>query len=60
MPLRNALGGIGWATSIGLAVYFAGHSAETVADTAGVIGGIGVVVTILGVYGVTRMRRSRR
>ncbi|HVW17576.1 MAG TPA: DedA family protein [Solirubrobacteraceae bacterium] len=55
----NALGGVAWAASVGLAVYFAGHSAETVADTVGVIGAIGVVVTLAGVIGATRMRRRR-
>jgi undecaprenyl-diphosphatase len=54
----NALGGVAWATSVGLAVYFAGHSATTVVDTVGVIGAIGVVAAAIGVYAVSRARRS--
>src|SRR5919197_1988286 len=43
----NALGGIAWATSIGLLAYFVGHSAETIIHVAGLGGGGGG-----GVWGV--------
>ena len=39
----NALGGIAWATSIGLLAYFVGHSAEKFIHLAG-LGGAAVVV----------------
>jgi membrane-associated protein len=50
----NALGGIAWATSIGLLAYFVGHSAETIIHVAG-LGGAGAVVVWL----VLRARRRR-
>jgi membrane-associated protein len=55
----NALGGIAWATSIGLLAYFVGHSAETIVHVAG-FGGAGVVV-IGGfvLWLVLRVRRRR-
>ncbi len=55
----NALGGIAWATSIGLAAYYAGHTAEVVARTIGVTGAGGVVLAGLVLYAVARLRRRR-
>jgi len=55
----NALGGIAWATSIGLLAYFVGHSAEKIIHIAG-LGGAGAVV--LGgfvLWLVLRVRRRR-
>jgi undecaprenyl-diphosphatase len=53
----NALGGIAWATSVGLAAYFLGHIAEKIIKDAGLVG-IGVVV--LAVIGFLIWRRRRR
>jgi LPXTG-motif cell wall-anchored protein len=53
----NALGGIAWATSVGLAAYFLGHIAEKIIKDAGLIG-IGVV--LLAVIGFFVWRRRRR
>ncbi len=41
--LWNALGGVAWATSIGLAAYLLGHVAATIFRTFGLVG-VGVVV----------------
>jgi membrane protein DedA with SNARE-associated domain len=54
----NALGGVCWALSVGLAGYFAGHAAETAFSTAGLAGAGGVVLLAL-LYGVLRLRRRR-
>jgi membrane-associated protein len=55
----NALGGIAWATSIGLLAYFLGHSAERIIHIAG-IGGAGAIVAAgLVLWFVLRMRRRR-
>jgi membrane protein DedA with SNARE-associated domain len=55
----NALGGIAWATSIGLLAYFAGHSAEGVIHTVGLAGAGAAVLAGLTVYLVLRARRRR-
>jgi membrane protein DedA with SNARE-associated domain len=55
----NALGGVCWATSIGLAAYFAGHTAEKVVNTAGVAGAGVVVFAGAGLYVLARLRRGR-
>jgi membrane-associated protein len=55
----NALGGVCWATSIGLAAYFAGHTAEKVVNTAGVAGAGVVVFSGAGLYVLARLRRGR-
>jgi membrane protein DedA with SNARE-associated domain len=52
----NALGGIAWATSVGLAAYFLGHIAEKIVKDAGLIG-IGVVVLAVIGFFVWRQRR---
>jgi membrane protein DedA with SNARE-associated domain len=55
----NALGGICWATSIGLVSYYLGHTAETVFRTAG-LAGLGAAA-VLGVvaFGIHRARKRR-
>jgi membrane-associated protein len=55
----NALGGIAWATSIGLLAYFVGHSAEKFIHLAGLGGAVGVVLTGLVLWFVLRLRRRR-
>jgi membrane-associated protein len=55
----NALGGVAWATSIGLLAYFVGHTAETIVHVAG-FGGAGVVVVGgFVLWLVLRVRRRR-
>jgi membrane-associated protein len=56
--LWNALGGIFWACSVGLAVYFAGHVAEDVIAIAGPVAGGLVIAALLGLL-VWRHRRRR-
>lgn len=64
MPLRlfffwNALGGITWGVTYGLAGYFGGHAAEHVLSRVG-LAGLGVmVVMFVGAWVVVR-RRERR
>ena len=65
MPWRrflvyNALGGICWATSVGVSGYVLGKGAEKVFASAGVAVGIAVVVAIGGLWGWTHLRRRRR
>jgi len=55
--LWNALGGIAWATTVGLAAYLAGEAVTTVAERAGeVIAGL-VVVAAVAALVVARRRR---
>jgi membrane protein DedA with SNARE-associated domain len=55
----NALGGIAWATSIGLLAYFVGHSAEKFIHLAGLGGAVVVVLTGVVLWFVLRARRRR-
>src|SRR3954453_13789680 len=55
----NATGGIFWATTVGLAAYWLGHSAETIFKTAGAIGAGGVLVGGLAAWVYLRVRRRR-
>jgi membrane-associated protein len=55
----NALGGIAWATSIGLLAYFVGHTAERIAHYAGLGGAVAVVVGGIALWLVLRARRRR-
>ena len=60
MPWRrfvvwNALGGVGWASSVGGAAYLLGRSAS---GALGAIGFVGVAVVVL-VFGVRRIRERR-
>ena len=52
----NALGGIAWAVSIGLGVYFLGHVAEQVIST---VGPAAAVVTVIGLVGFLVWRHRR-
>jgi membrane-associated protein len=55
----NALGGICWATSIGLLAYFLGHSADKIIKVAGVGGLIAAGVLAAGLWLGARWRRRR-
>jgi membrane protein DedA with SNARE-associated domain len=55
----NALGGIAWATSIGLLAYFVGHSAEKIIRVAGLAGAALVVLGGLMLWLALRWRRRR-
>jgi undecaprenyl-diphosphatase len=54
----NALGGIAWATSVGLVAYFLGHIAEKIVKDAGLIGVAVVVLAVIGFFIWRRRRRS--
>jgi membrane protein DedA with SNARE-associated domain len=54
----NAAGGIGWATTVGLAAYFGGKAVEHVIASIGLYGGLAVVVVALGFVYAHRRRRS--
>src|ERR1700722_3387661 len=56
--LWNALGGISWATAIGLLAYFLGHSASNAIQTFGLYGLAAVLIAIGG--GFYMHRRQRR
>jgi membrane-associated protein len=55
----NALGGIAWATSVGLAAYFAGPAIERIVKDIGLAGIALVVVAIGAVFARSRLRRRR-
>jgi membrane-associated protein len=55
----NALGGICWATSIGLGVYFAGHVFDKVLGVGGIVAA-GVVTGALAGLFIWRQMRARR
>ena len=54
----NALGGIAWATSIALGIYFLGHVAEEVIATAGPVAAVLAVAALIG-FVVWHKRRGR-
>ena len=56
--LWNALGGIAWATSIGLAAYLLGHVAATIFRTFGLVG-LAVVVLAAGALFLWHRRKRR-
>jgi membrane protein DedA with SNARE-associated domain len=56
--VANAAGGIGWATTVGLAAYFGGKAVEHVISKVGIYGGILVVVLALGFLYAHRRRAS--
>jgi membrane protein DedA with SNARE-associated domain len=56
--LWNALGGICWATAIGLLAYFLGNAAGNVVSTFGLYGLVGVVLAAVSVY-VAHRRHQR-
>jgi membrane protein DedA with SNARE-associated domain len=55
----NALGGIAWATSIGLLAYFVGHSVEKFIHLAGLGGAVVVVLAGVVLWFVLRARRRK-
>ena len=55
----NALGGICWATSIGLGVYLAGHAFEKVLGVGGIVAAGLVSGALIGVFVWKRMRSRR-
>lgn len=57
--LWNALGGIAWATSIGLAAYLLGHIAATIFHTLGLVGLAVVAAGAVG-FGAWHLVRRRR
>ena len=58
--LWNALGGICWATAVGLIIYFAGSSAKSALETFGIYGLGAAVVAIVSALVVGRRYRRRR
>jgi membrane protein DedA with SNARE-associated domain len=63
MPWRrfvvwNAIGGVSWVTTIGLAAYFIGHAAESAITALGLVGLFGLVVALAG-HGIWSRRTSR-
>ena len=58
LVMWNALGGICWATGIGLIAYFLGHSASNAIQAFGLYGLAAVLIAIIG--GVVLHRRSSR
>jgi undecaprenyl-diphosphatase len=57
--LWNALGGIAWATSIGLAAYLLGNIAVTIIKDFGLVG-LAVVVLGAAAFFIAHRRRKRR
>ena len=55
----NALGGICWATGVGLIAYYLGHAAGDALQTFGIFGLVAVVVVAAGLL-VAHMRHRRR
>lgn len=55
----NALGGIAWATSVGLTIYFLGHAAKGAIDTIG-IGALGLGAAVAVAYVAHLALRRRR
>jgi membrane protein DedA with SNARE-associated domain len=56
----NALGGISWGITFGLAGYFGGRAAERVLSKAGIYGGIGLAVVVVGAWVYIKLRERRR
>jgi membrane-associated protein len=56
----NALGGITWGITFGLAGYYGGHAAERVLSKVGIYGGIALGVLLVGLWVYVRLRRRRR
>jgi membrane protein DedA with SNARE-associated domain len=55
----NALGGVSWATAIGLLAYFLGNSAGNAIETFGIYGLIAVLLAVGGVF-LAHRRHNRR
>jgi membrane protein DedA with SNARE-associated domain len=58
--LWNALGGICWATAIGLLAYFIGRSADNAIQTFGLFGLVAAVLALVGFFVFHRRTRRRR
>ena len=56
--LWNAIGGICWATAIGLLAYFLGHAAGIAIQTFGLFGLFAVLVVVVGLF-LAHRRRAR-
>jgi membrane-associated protein len=56
--LFNALGGIVWATVIGVLAYLLGHAAERAVAVAGVVGLVGAVLFVIGGWFMLRRRHA--
>src|SRR5439155_890300 len=54
----NALGGVAWATSVGLTIYFVGHAAKGAIEGIG-LGALGVGAAIALGYAIYRAMRRR-
>jgi membrane protein DedA with SNARE-associated domain len=57
--LWNALGGICWATGIGLLAYFLGHAAGNAIETFGIYGLVAVLIAAGGAFVAHRRHRRR-
>ena len=57
--LWNALGGIAWATAVGLVAYLLGNSAGSTVEAFGIYGLIAVVIAIVGGFVLHRRHVSR-
>jgi len=55
----NALGGIAWATSVGLAIYFVGHAAKGAVEGIG-LGALGLGAAMVVAYTTYRVVKRRR
>ncbi len=58
--LWNALGGIVWATAVGLIAYFIGHSAGNAIQAFGYYGLAAVVIAIVGAFLIRRRHRREQ
>jgi membrane protein DedA with SNARE-associated domain len=56
----NALGGICWATAIGLLAYFLGRSADNAIQTFGLFGLVAAVLALIGFFALHRRASARR
>lgn len=57
--LWNALGGVCWATGVGLIAYFLGRSASNVLETFGIYGLVAAVLAVIGALILHRRSQSR-
>ena len=55
----NALGGIVWATGVGLVAYYVGKAAADAITTYGIYGGIATGVLLVSLIGALHLRRRR-
>jgi membrane-associated protein len=55
----NALGGVAWATSVGLTIYFVGHAAKGAIEAIG-FGALGVGAAVAVAYAIYLVMRRRR